>query len=181
MPRDATIFDIGCGSGLFLSLLLARGQSIKGIGCEPNRQAIASAQKASKRLLDRVDREQNPMTVDFIESTTPQDWPQDTFSVVSLIDVMHHIPPQQQQAFFEAAVRRVRRGGILLYKDMCKRPFWKAGANRLHDLILARQWIHYVPLTTIKKWAKSYGLELTKEEHYSRFVYGHELLVFKNF
>jgi len=110
VPRDATIFDIGCGSGLFLSLLLARGQSIKGIGCEPNRQAIASAQKASKRLLDRVDREQNPMTVDFIESTTPQDWPQDTFSVVSLIDVMHHIPPQQQQAFFEAAVRRVRRG-----------------------------------------------------------------------
>jgi hypothetical protein len=48
----------------------------------------------------------------------------------------------------------------------------------MHDLLLARQWIHYVPLSLVKSWAEDAGLALHHEESYARFVYGHELLVF---
>jgi 2-polyprenyl-3-methyl-5-hydroxy-6-metoxy-1,4-benzoquinol methylase len=176
VPIGSTVFDIGCGSGLFLSLLIADSQVEQAIGSDINYRALSCARKAAKRLIDQQGKN---IPVDFIHSTTPRTWPRERFSVVSLIDVMHHVPPQQQQSFFQEAVQRVAPGGTLLYKDMCEHPPWKAAANRLHDLLLARQWINYVPLNTIKKWASNSGLELQKEEHYSRLFYGHEKLVFK--
>lgn len=174
VPPDSSLFDIGCGSGLFLSLLVASGQLTKAVGSDPNSKALNCAKGATERIANEPN-----ISIDFVQSTTPQTWPDGSFSVVSMIDVMHHIPPQQQQAFFEEAVQKVSTGGRLLYKDMCKRPFWKATANRLHDLVLARQWIHYVPISTIKKWGANCGLQLENEMYYSRFVYGHEMLVFK--
>jgi 2-polyprenyl-3-methyl-5-hydroxy-6-metoxy-1,4-benzoquinol methylase len=99
--------------------------------------------------------------------------------VVSLIDVLHHVPPGRQRAFFAGAVARVRTGGILLYKDMCRSPLWRAWANRAHDLLLARQWIHYVPLARLEAWAAEEGLQLVHRRAYARLVYGHELLVMR--
>ncbi|OUC11635.1 MAG: hypothetical protein B0A82_25850 [Alkalinema sp. CACIAM 70d] len=174
VPQGATVFDIGCGSGLFLSLLVAYNVIDYAVGTDVNAKALKSATIAISRQLQLSE-----MNVEFIRIENYRQWPVALFSVVSMIDVMHHIPPSHQKAFFEAAVQRVQPGGRLLYKDMCKRPLWRAIANRIHDLLLARQWIHYVPLATIKEWSQECGLELETESHYSRYVYGHEKLVFR--
>lgn len=176
VPPQATVFDIGCGSGLFLSLLVAQDQCSQIVGCDPNPQALACAKKVATRLLQEQGRS---IPTIFLESITPVTWPKTKFSVVTMIDVMHHISPQQQQTFFIEAVEGVAEDGILIYKDMCDSPLWKAAANRLHDLVLARQWINYVPLEQVKQWGKECGLELQKEYFYGRFVYGHEKLIFK--
>ena len=175
VPKNSTLFDIGCGSGLFLSLLIANGQVTEVIGSDANPNILHSA----KAVITRLAKKRGDVTIDLIKAEEPKNWPDTTFSVVSLIDVMHHVPPQKQRGVFEAAAQRVCPGGRLLYKDMCQRPLWRATANRLHDLILARQWIHYVSIDMIKNWGRSCGLELEKEAHYSRYVYGHEKLVFK--
>ena len=99
--------------------------------------------------------------------------------MASWVEVRHPSPPASQREIFHQAAARIKPGGILLYKDMAVKPWWRAWGNRLHDLLLARQWIHYAPLPQIKQWAAEAGLELQHEERYSRFFYGHELLVFR--
>src|SRR6266576_3469231 len=74
-------------------------------------------------------------------------------ATVSMIDVMHHVPPSFQKEFLLTACRHVRPSGLLIYKDMCRRPRWRAAANRLHDLVLARQWINYLPISQVELWA----------------------------
>ena len=49
-----------------------------------------------------------------------------------------------------AACDRVRLGGLLIYKDTASAPAWAAWVNRLHDLVLARQWIHYAPIADVE-------------------------------
>lgn len=175
VPTQSTIFDIGCGSGLFLSLLIANHQIIKAVGCDPNALALNNAKTVMNQLVATGEK----VTVELFEAEDPQHWPNNSFSVVSLIDVMHHISPQKQRTIFEAAAQRVEPGGRLIYKDIGERPLWQGLANRLHDLILARQWINYVSIETIKIWGASCQLELEKEAYYPRYVYANELLVFK--
>ena len=176
VPRQSTVLDIGCGNGLFLLLLAANNQIVNAVGTDLNNQALQNAEKAMDQLVKRGAK----VTIDFIHAEHTQDWPQDNcFSVVSLMDVMHHIPPKKQYTVFSEAAKRVCPGGRLLYKDMCQRPFWQATANRLHDLIIARQWINYVPISVIKSWALSLGFAIEKESFYSKYVYGHEKIVFK--
>ncbi len=176
VPPKATVLDIGCGNGLFLLLLAASGKAAKGIGIDCKKKLMEEARGINNRFSSQ---KHNMMPVDFITVRTPQDWPVMEFSCVSMIDVMHHIPSEKQRSFFFEAARRVGPGGVLLYKDMCVRPLWRTLINRMHDFVLARQWIHYVSADKIKNWAKACGLELEKETHYSKFVSGHEKLVFK--
>jgi 2-polyprenyl-3-methyl-5-hydroxy-6-metoxy-1,4-benzoquinol methylase len=174
VPEGSTIFDIGCGNGLFLSLLVAYDRIKGGLGTDLQISALESARLAATRL-----GREHSIFVDFLAIETAQNWPTETFSVVSMIDVMHHIPPSQQYHIFASAIDRLAPEGRLIYKDMCRRPWWKALANRLHDLFLAKAWIHYVPIETIKQWGEACGLQLEQESHYSRYFYGHEKLVFR--
>lgn len=173
VPENSTVLDLGCGNGLFLFLLIANNKVTHVVGCDSNRKALNSAQHAISRLPKK-----DNIKVNFITAKTPENWPNQEFSIVSMIDVMHHVLPPLQKYFFQAATQRLKSGGYLIYKDMCDYPHWKATANRIHDLVLARQWINYVPSQTIQKWAEDCGLKFVKEEHYSKYFYGHELLVF---
>jgi len=67
-----------------------------------------------------------------------------------------------------------------LYKDMADRPRLHAIANRAHDLIVAREMIHYLPLETVLDWAKLANLQLIERAEYKKLVYAHELLVFRS-
>jgi hypothetical protein len=92
---------------------------------------------------------------------------------------MHHVTPREQCRLFQRALGRVGAAGIFVYKDMCQRPYWKSAINRLHDLVLSGQWIHYVALENVVTWAIEKGFNHLHTERYSTWGYGHELAVFK--
>ena len=170
VPEGSKILDIGCGGGLLLGLLGASGLRPNGTGFDVSRPAIALAQRmavASKAQLD------------FRRLDADAPWPEGDFDVVSMIDVIHHVRPSEQEATIRRACNKVRPGGAFLYKDMVKRPFWRAAANRLHDLVLARQWIHYVPVRDAEHWAADEGLVVERSELINCWWYGHELRVFR--
>lgn len=172
IPPGSELLDVGCGAGLLLLAAAASGRLAAGHGVDISERAIGAARRAFAE--PAVAGDGVPIT---FQCSTGLELPEGPFDVVTLIDVMHHVPPGIQRTFFALAAARVRPGGLLVYKDMCHRPRWKAWGNRLHDLVLARQWIHYVPLEHICTWAGGLGFAVRSSERYSRFWYGHELLV----
>ena len=169
------VLDIGCGGGLLLSLLAGLGRRFEGVGFDVSAEAIHTATRMAARAATISPKAR----LSFEQLDFDAEWPAGTFDVVFLIDVLHHVAPAAQRAFLERVISKVRPGGILVYKDMCLRPWWKAQANRLHDLVIAREMISYVPVATVEQWAQPHGMRVMAREDVSRFWYGHELRVMK--
>jgi 2-polyprenyl-3-methyl-5-hydroxy-6-metoxy-1,4-benzoquinol methylase len=176
IPADATVMDVGCGNGLLLGALAARGCISSGVGFDASASAINSANMMAKRI-------RSPGTgtakLKFEKTDATGKWPGGSFDVVTIVDVIHHVPPRAQKDVLDLAADRVKPGGVLLYKDMADHPMWRAQANRLHDLLLARQWINYMPIKTVENWAKERGLELAEKQDINRYFYGHQLRIFR--
>ncbi len=179
VPRGARVMDVGCGGGLFLHLLAARVGLGASVGFDASAGAIAVARSV------RHAAELPGLAPAFAHVRVQEPWPgppthPKVFDVVSVIDVMHHVPAADQAGLIAQAARRVAPGGVLIYKDMCRAPLWRAAANRLHDLVLARQWISYAPVEQVEVWARAAGLEVERRAEFNRLWYGHELRVFRN-
>jgi 2-polyprenyl-3-methyl-5-hydroxy-6-metoxy-1,4-benzoquinol methylase len=171
VPGGSNILDIGCGAGLYLGLLASFGRIREGIGFDASAPAIAAAQKMARKVA--------PLRLNFCERDVKEPWPDGTFDVVSLIDVMHHVPQPARETVLQRAADRVRPGGLFIYKDMADRPVWRATANRLHDLVMARQWVHYAPVEAVEAFCRSTGLELIHREDINMLWYGHEMRIFR--
>jgi 2-polyprenyl-3-methyl-5-hydroxy-6-metoxy-1,4-benzoquinol methylase len=166
---EQDVFDIGCGNGFWLYLIYLYRKPRSLAGVDVSSKKLKSATRAFLCLGIRSL---------FVSAADPSKWPKSSFGVVSMIDVLHHIPPADQESFFRAASGKVSRGGTLIYKDMCIHPTWKALANKLHDLILARQWVHHVDVRKVESWAISAGLTLDYEVDKTTYWYGHEIRCF---
>lgn len=174
VPDNASLFDIGCGSGLFLGLAVLSRKNVTGTGVDLSEGALAMAWEMRNGLAaEQAER------LSFQCCHGTDDWPARTFDVVSLIDVMHHIPRPRRKSFFDAVIARVKPGGILLYKDMRHRPRWKAFLNRCHDLVVAHDWIHYCPIAEIECAARQSGLVELRAETIDRLWYAHVLRVYR--
>lgn len=172
VPADSHMLDVGCGAGLLLGLVAAKYPDASGIGFDSSGHAILAAQKmaADNGYADRIR---------FEHRAVGDDWPAGRFDVVSLVDVLHHIPPALQQAAIEQSFAHVRPGGVMIYKDMGQRPRVSALWNRAHDLLLARQWIHYRAIADVQRWLEALGAQIVKSHAQSIGLYAHELIVVK--
>lgn len=168
VPPGATVLDIGCGGGLFLGLLAACGRLESGYGIDPSVSVIDRARRMAARFGTQLQ----------FDSRAPgAELPPGAFTVVSMIDVAHHVAPAQLERLLGDALDRTAVGGRFVYKDMAARPVAHAIANRVHDAVLARQWIHYVPIARVRAIAERAGFRVIDRRDARRFVYAHELLV----
>ena len=172
---DNKVFDIGCGTGLWLLTLAATHKTNDGIGCDTNAKALNVARRAAARFSE----ESTQLSTDFkfLETSDISKWPSTKFDVVSLIDVLHHIPASHQLPFLLEAWDRVKPGGRLIYKDMASKPQLFAMANILHDLVLARQLICYYPIEQVSSNLEQYGGRTIHRQNWRRGLYAHELVV----
>ena len=175
VPEGASVLDVGCGGGLFLGLLHQTGRLGRGLGFDVSAKAIDTARSMAERV--SKGSESSPLT--FQRLSVEETWPDGTFDVVSMIDLMHHVARPARHRLFDQAALRVRRGGILLYKDMGQRPRWRALANRAHDLLLAGQWIHHMPIRAVEAWADDAGLRLEHAQRVHRLWYAHDIRIFR--
>lgn len=172
VPKGASILDAGCGAGLFLGLLADSGRISRGSGFDSSPKAVSLAQHMTRNLATNAS-----IDIRQIDATAP--WPDGTYDVVSLVDVLHHVPPEHHTSVLAHATKCVRVGGLFLYKDMATRPRWRAACNQAHDLLLAHQWIHHVEIELVDAWAAQNGLRKKTQGAASRYWYGHEWCVYE--
>lgn len=180
--RPEHVLDVGCGRGALLQLLahleiISTGHGIEidlpsvedGKTAETKRQKLASNKTPIVRYEQRGPHELLNFSAEY--------------DMVIIVDVLHHVPVAEQEAFVKNAMKHVRPGGTLLYKDMARRPWWRATANRTHDLVMAKQWIHYLPLETVQGLLSDSGeaskpaWDVLEPKRYNCLWYGHEMLV----
>jgi 2-polyprenyl-3-methyl-5-hydroxy-6-metoxy-1,4-benzoquinol methylase len=171
VPPGSSVLDIGCGSGLFLGLLHHFQFRVQGFGFDASPVAIECASRMAQR------HGEGCLRFEHVRKEDP--WPGGQFDVVSMLDVLHHIPVEHQESAFRSAAAAVRPGGLLVYKDMSDSPWGLAAANRLHDLVIAREWIHYVPVSVIEGWAASLKMTPLSARSFRMLWYKHDLRVFQ--
>ncbi len=99
--RSAPILDVGCGRGYALQDLAALGyKNLQGVDTDANQAAFARAQQ-----LDVTHAES---TESFLASHTG------AYAVVLLMDVLEHVPRENQPGFLMAVARSLRPGGRLI-------------------------------------------------------------------
>jgi 2-polyprenyl-3-methyl-5-hydroxy-6-metoxy-1,4-benzoquinol methylase len=117
IPKGSSVLDIGCGSGLLLGLLAQRGRQISGTGFDPSAGAIKLAREMA------LHTEPTGSSLSFeCRDGRDEEWPQGIFDVVTMVDVIHHVPVLAQRAVFDKACAAVRPGGAFVYKDMGAKP-----------------------------------------------------------
>jgi 2-polyprenyl-3-methyl-5-hydroxy-6-metoxy-1,4-benzoquinol methylase len=172
VPIGATVLDVGCGAGLWISVLASLGRIQTAVGFDADTGAINVARGIAAKL-------PRAAGISFEKRNANEPWPEGRFDVVSLIDVVHHVRPESQPKLIAAAAAHVAVGGILLYKDMASRPLWRAWANRLHDLLSAGEWISHAKLDDVIGWAQAAGLRSELKGSMNMLWYRHEWCVFR--
>ena len=108
--RNARVLDIGCGGGLFLSLLKQEGAQSIGIELNDSRAYYAAAKH-------HIEVHKRPIESDF--------WQQgykEQFDAVTLWDVIEHVNYPFQT--LQAAVNVLKTGGLLLIDTPCRDSFY---------------------------------------------------------
>ncbi len=106
----ATILDIGCGGGLFLSLLKARGAQVVGIELSDSRAQYAKTKHG-------LEIDKHP-----IESDHWQQGYANHVDAVTLWDVIEHV--NYPQLTLRSAANVLKPGGLLLIDTPCRDSFY---------------------------------------------------------
>ncbi|OOG81001.1 hypothetical protein B0E41_19080 [Hydrogenophaga sp. A37] len=170
IPPQSSVLDVGCGHGLLLNLLAHLGRIRQGHGFDMARPAVAIASRVASN-------HSFSSTVAFEARSVEQGIPHLGYEVVTVIDVLHHVPDRHKESFVRDLCNALPEGGRLIIKDMVVKPRWRAAANLLHDLVMARQWVEQIGPERVEAWVTQQDLSVVRRAGFNTLWYGHWLLV----
>ena len=112
LPKNANVLDIGGGDGDLLNRLFALRPDIRVTMVDI---AASVGRFVQQRYGDRVRLEPGTTIQDHVLALAT---PEDKYDAAIIIDVMHHIPMAQREAFLRAVHNALVTGGTLLVKDV---------------------------------------------------------------
>lgn len=167
-PGDK-VGDIGCGSGQFLLLVAQfadQPYELFGIEIEPRLIENANVLFRDQQIKSRFE------VFDGVH------FPQQLFEmdILFLIDVLHHVPKNNQHQFIKDIAARMKKGSRLILKDIdAASPL--VYVNKLHDLIFAHEIGNEMTLKNARQLLEENGLTITEQEKKRMYVYPHYTLV----
>jgi 2-polyprenyl-3-methyl-5-hydroxy-6-metoxy-1,4-benzoquinol methylase len=169
-----SLLDIGCGSGFFLYLAAISEPRERLVGVESS-EAVARA--AETTLASKLAG--YAATPRITAATRADEWPEGRFDAVTILDVLHHVPPHAKRTFLHQAAVRVAPGGCLVFKDIDAAPTWRRRMNSLHDIVVARERVTYTPRETVAAWLTAAGLRRSTSGTMDQLWYRHTIDVFE--
>jgi len=131
VPPEGTILDLGCGHGVLANYLALRSlrRHVVGFDLSPHRIAIARAAAPSNAEFHCQDVFQS------------QPFPCDAIIVA---DVLHHLRSfEEGDRLLALAVERLPADGLLIVKEIGKRPWWKYLCTKPVDALFYSGKVHF--------------------------------------
>ena len=165
IPENSAVFDIGCGSGMFLSLVSAFRNPRKLGGIEISEGLIGNA----KKLLNHSKKNYVQLTT--FDGKELPDFIAD-YDYIFMIDVYHHIPKDEQISFLQSLYERMSGGSFLIFKDIegaSILSYW----NKIHDMLLSGEIGHEPKSNQLIKLMTSMGFEVVQAQKRRMWLYPH--------
>jgi SAM-dependent methyltransferase len=161
--------DVGCGSGQFLLLLTEFAQPSYLYGIEISKKLIDNAQNLFSSFPKEKYAFEQYDGIHFPKALAEMD-------VLFLIDVLHHVPKNNQEAFLKDLANIMKPGARLVLKDInAASPL--VYCNKLHDLIFAREIGNEMSMESAKNLLVANGLNIIEQSKRTMYVYPHYTLV----
>jgi len=168
VPNEGNVVDVGCGFGIFANFLASRSKNRKVTGIDLNKKRIDLAKTIYGHLPNL-----NFFCGDITDTQIP---PAD---VITVVDVLHHIPSNDlQKKLLKSFYSVLSEGGRLIVKDVDTKPFWKYLFNLIHDYLMTKgEPVLYQDQKTIKNLLKEAGFKLEKIFEIKKYPYAHVLYI----
>lgn len=149
LPRSGRLVDVGCGRGLFLALIdtARRSDWVQGgapAGWRPPSADLALHGIELRPSVGRAARAALGAAAT-IEIGNVGSHPLPPASAIALLDVLHYLDPDGQEALVARAARALVPGGVLLIREADARPSWRFAITRLAERLRAWGRGHWRP------------------------------------
>ncbi|HEX6313595.1 MAG TPA: class I SAM-dependent methyltransferase [Gemmatimonadaceae bacterium] len=125
------VLEVGCGFGLFGCYFSARDPGVRWHGLDLNPGRIDMARRAAARL--------GLPNVEFSVADAREVLDLDAqYDAVVMMDLLHHIPDDAKRQLLDTVLSRLAPGGVLIIKDVTRRPAWKLFFTWLLDVGMTR-------------------------------------------
>lgn len=173
---DSTLplLDIGCGIGLLGQYLSAVGAHVSYTGVDHDARKISAGQAAARHA---GSERQLPMHCADAARLPPG------CGHVALLDVLHYLPADRQQALLATAVQHLAPEGMLLIRNVLREANWRFHATRVEEFFLAVSgWIpggvqHYPSADELRMPLEHAGLAVTMTPLRGRTPFNSYLIV----
>jgi 2-polyprenyl-3-methyl-5-hydroxy-6-metoxy-1,4-benzoquinol methylase len=98
-------------------------------------------------------------------------------TVVTLLDVLHHIPEDEKRPVIRQIIADLPPGARLIIKDLDPKPAWRALANRVTDYLSTRSKVSYIALADVVAILQESGLKIRVAKRCNRHVWSHFFVV----
>lgn len=141
IPKNGKILDLGCGQGV-IAKYLAKTKTREVIGIDKNQKRIPKS---------------NSSNLEF-QYADIRKYPLEGANAIVISDVLHHLNHQDQDKLLAKVARALKKGGILLVKEIDTQEIIRSSLSRLWDLLLyPKEKIFYRNSNNFKKYLESLG------------------------
>lgn len=164
-PKGASVFDVGCGGGVFLKLVGEFCSSSRLAGVDVDSVAVVKAQKLLSGWIGDLDIRLYD-GVNLPESISQ-------FDYVTMIDVLHHIPSAEKFNLLQSIFVKMKNGASLVLKDIdADLRFWLM-FNKFHDLLLSGEAGSEISLNETREMLEEIGFHVEHLLQERMFCYAH--------
>jgi len=167
IPGRSAVFDIGCGSGFLLGLIAERKTPKSLAGAEIDRNLVEAARDYLRDEASDV-----PASISLYDGI---DFPDEigNADAVTLVDVLHHVPPDQQVTFLQTVYQRMRPGSLFVLKDIDAGKRLLCLANKFHDFVVTGSPGNELPKEQTKEILESAGFRILSAGEERKVWYPH--------
>lgn len=152
IPKNGTIIDLGCGEGV-IAKYLAQNRKRNVVGVDFNKKKLGKSKQKNLRFKYSDIRE-----FELREANG-----------VILSDVLHHLNYYDQKKALKNVAKRLKKGGVLIIKEIDKVELIRSRLSRFWDLILyPHDRIYYWQAKDLKDYLQSlkFKVKITRPLRY---------------
>lgn len=164
-PEDK-VFDIGCGSGQFISLMARFSSASEFYGIEISEELIRNAIEVNREFASTKNIEFSYFDGRNIPSNIS------SYNKIFMIDVLHHIPRKQLGSFLNGLYEKMSPGSELILKDIDRKSPLVL-FNKIHDLVFSGEVGNEISSADCADLLKKTGFKITENFGVRTFVYPH--------